>query len=55
MCASPINDVYSLLGLPITTVLFLFTLNLLPHLTSSLMHDISYTHEEKLAFLIEPD
>lgn len=31
MCASPINDVYSLLGLPITTILSLFTLNLPLH------------------------
>lgn len=39
MCASPINDVYSLLGLPITTILFLFTLNLLPLCTSLVRHD----------------
>lgn len=50
MCASPINDVYFLLGLPITTILLLFTLNLLPLLTSSVMHNI-----QEPTFLMEPD
>lgn len=45
MCASPINDVYSLLVLPITTILPLFTLNLHHHhVIPSHIHQIRHSY-----------
>lgn len=43
MCASPINDVYSLLGLPITSILLLFTLNL-PQQSSPSLFPLTHKH-----------
>lgn len=60
MCASPINDVYSLLGLPITTILLLFTLNLPLH-SHSLTHVLCHAWYPAIfirtdfSFLIGPD